>query len=32
MDFQLTDRFALIRHMDSTHAQHPVEGPLARNA
>ena len=32
MDFQLTDRFALIRHMDSSHAQYPVEGPLARNA
>ena len=32
MDIQMTDRFALIRHMDSIHALHPVEGPLARHA
>lgn len=32
MDIQLTDRFVLIRHVDSIHALHPVEGPFARNA
>jgi hypothetical protein len=32
MDIRLTDRFALIRHQDSIHALHPVEGAERRDA